>query len=232
MTEFSMLGKNELTMSSIDIADLVESQHGNVRISIERLAERGVIQLPPMQKVENFQSVSPNNKTSVYVFSGEKGKRDSIIVVAQLSPEFTARLVDRWQELESANQYRVPASMSEALRLAADQAEQIEQQQRMIEQAKPAVQFLENYVEARSTKSLREVAKVLGQKEREFIAKLSDDGIIFKQSGNWYPHAQYHHRGLFEVKTGEANGHAFNQTRFTPEGIAWIARRFGLAGDA
>lgn len=89
MIEFSMLGKNELTMSSIDIADLVESQHGNVRISIERLAERGVIQLPPMQKVENFQSVSPNNKTSVYVFSGEKGKRDSIIVVAQLSPVFT-----------------------------------------------------------------------------------------------------------------------------------------------
>lgn len=36
-----------------------------------------------------------------YVFSGEQGKRDSIIVVAQLSPEFTARLVDRWQELEA-----------------------------------------------------------------------------------------------------------------------------------
>lgn len=28
------------------------------------------------------------------------GKRDSYVVVAQLSPEFTARLVDRWQELE------------------------------------------------------------------------------------------------------------------------------------
>ena len=54
-----------------------------------------------MQKVENKQSNSPNNKTSVYVFSGEQGKRDSIIVVAQLSPEFTARLVDRWQALES-----------------------------------------------------------------------------------------------------------------------------------
>ena len=35
-----------------------------------------------------------------YIFSGERGKRDSIVVVAQLSPEFTARLVDRWQQLE------------------------------------------------------------------------------------------------------------------------------------
>ena len=34
-------------------------------------------------------------------FPGEQGKRDSIVVVAQLSPEFTARLVDRWQELEA-----------------------------------------------------------------------------------------------------------------------------------
>ncbi len=30
-------------------------------------------------------------------------KRDSYVVVAQLSPELTARLVDRWQELENKN---------------------------------------------------------------------------------------------------------------------------------
>ncbi len=40
---------------------------------------------------------------SVFNFTGDKGKRDSIVVVAQLSPEFTARLVDRWQELEAEN---------------------------------------------------------------------------------------------------------------------------------
>lgn len=35
--------------------------------------------------------------TQVY----QLGKRDSLIVVAQLCPEFTARIVDRWQELEA-----------------------------------------------------------------------------------------------------------------------------------
>ncbi len=39
-------------------------------------------------------------EAAAYVFAGERGKRDSIVVVAQLSPEFTARLVDCWQELE------------------------------------------------------------------------------------------------------------------------------------
>lgn len=32
--------------------------------------------------------------------------------------------------------------------------------------------------------------------------------------------------GFFEVKTGEANGHAFHQCRFTPAGLSWIAGRF------
>lgn len=41
----------QATMNSQDIAVLVESRHDNVRVSIERLAERGVIQLPPMQEV-------------------------------------------------------------------------------------------------------------------------------------------------------------------------------------
>ena len=47
------------------------------------------------------QGVDGRGQTvTVFVFSGEKGRRDSIIVVAQLCPEFTARIVDRWQELE------------------------------------------------------------------------------------------------------------------------------------
>ncbi|EFG8805766.1 Rha family transcriptional regulator, partial [Escherichia coli] len=91
---------DKVSMTSVEIAELVGSQHGNVRISIERLAKRGVIQLPAMQKVENEQSFSQNKFTNAYIFEGEQGKRDSIIVVAQLCPEFTARLVDRWRELE------------------------------------------------------------------------------------------------------------------------------------
>ncbi len=89
-----------VTMSSLDIAEMVGSRHPDVKRSIERLVKSGIIQLPPMAKVENIQSSSPNKLTSAFIFEGERGKRDSIVVVAQLSPEFTARLVDRWQELE------------------------------------------------------------------------------------------------------------------------------------
>ncbi|PKI24944.1 hypothetical protein CXB65_06240 [Pseudomonas monteilii] len=83
-------------MSSQEIADLVGSRHDNVKRAVERIASKGVIQLPPMEEVKNHLGQAVEQ----YLFSGEKGKRDSIVVVAQLSPEFTAELVDRWQKLE------------------------------------------------------------------------------------------------------------------------------------
>lgn len=102
MNEITLIRKDILTMSSREIADLVESRHDDVKRSIERLAERGVIVQPPMADEPGTDKMGRSRPTKVYIFTGEQGKRDSIIVVAQLSPEFTARLVDRWQELEAA----------------------------------------------------------------------------------------------------------------------------------
>lgn len=92
----NILTQNQ-TMTSIEIADLVEKRHDVVKKSIERLAERSVIVQPPM--VDGIKSAN-GIVTKLYLFSSEQGKRDSIIVVAQLSPEFTACIVDRWQHLE------------------------------------------------------------------------------------------------------------------------------------
>lgn len=113
-----------LTMSSREIAELVGSRHDSVKRTIETLASKGVIQLPQTVEVKNHLGQTVQE----HVFSGEQGKRDSIVVVAQLSPEFTARLVDRWQELEAAaaakSHVTLPRNFAEALRLAADLEEQ------------------------------------------------------------------------------------------------------------
>jgi hypothetical protein len=49
-------------------------------------------------------------KARVYHYY-EVNKRDSYVIVAQLCPEFTARLVDRWQELESGAGMVVPQTL-------------------------------------------------------------------------------------------------------------------------
>jgi len=125
-----------------------------------------------------------------------------------------------------ANPVEAARAWADATEKALQLQAEVQQSQALIEQQRPAVEFLDRYVEAKSSKSLREVAKVLGVKEREFIAKLEADGILFRQSGSLLPSAHYQHKGYFEVKTGEANGHAFHQCRFTPAGLSWIAGRF------
>ena len=175
--------KQNLTMSSRDIAELVESRHDSVRLSIERLAERGVIQLPPLVEVENNQSVSPNSRSKVYVFSGEQGKRDSIIVVAQLSPEFTARLVDRWQELEA--QVAMPAlpdfsNPAEAARAWAAQYEQRAALEAKVAEDAPKVEFYHDVTGSDNAIDMATVAKVLnrGIGRNRLFAFLRDEGVL------------------------------------------------------
>lgn len=89
-----------MRMTSVEIADMVEKRHDNVKRTIETLAEQSVISLPQVEEIK-IQRERRLETSQAYIFEGEKGKRDSIVVVAQLSPVFTARLVDRWNELEN-----------------------------------------------------------------------------------------------------------------------------------
>jgi phage regulator Rha-like protein len=90
-----------VTMTSREIADLVEKRHDSVKRTIDTLVERGVIQPPQIVIAERINGLGLIQKSEHYVFTHEH-KRDTFVVVAQLSPEFTAKLVDRWQELEAA----------------------------------------------------------------------------------------------------------------------------------
>lgn len=206
-----------LTMSSLEISDLVESRHDNVKVAIERLAARGVIQLPALQEVRNHIG----QIVSVYPLE----KRDSYVVVAQLSPEFTARLVDRWQELEAKQGPVLPQTMAQALRLAAEQAEHIEVQEAQLREAAPKVEYVDRYVAANGAKGFRLVAKLLNANESEFRLFLQDKKIMYRLGNEWTAYQNHIDAGRFVVKTGVAtrNEHAFSTTKFTPKGVEWIA---------
>ncbi|EFO0655373.1 DNA-binding protein [Escherichia coli] len=115
------------SMTSIEIAELVGKRHDNVKRTIETLAKGGVIVRPQIEVFEKINNLGLRRSVEAYVFEGEQGKRDSIIVVAQLSPEFTARLVDRWRELEE--QVRQP--LTEIEMIAAMAANAVQQQKRL-----------------------------------------------------------------------------------------------------
>ena len=113
---------NTASMDSKEIAELVNSRHDSVKRTVETLVDKGVIVQPQTVDEQSTDSMGRTRITKVYLFTGEQGKRDSIVVVAQLSPEFTARLVDRWQELEqqlvTVNAVPIPMPGSESARIA------------------------------------------------------------------------------------------------------------------
>ncbi|MFS7159790.1 phage antirepressor KilAC domain-containing protein [Serratia proteamaculans] len=214
----TMITSANRTMSSREIAQLVESRHSDVCTTIDRLVKRGAISGYAAMPYTHPQNGRQYSEYQV-------NKRDSYVVVAQLSPEFTARLVDRWQELE--NQTSVPQSLPEALRLAADMAEQNAALEQKVQDDAPKVAFVDHYVDASGAKSLRETAKILNMPEKAMIDALLQDKVLFRLSGNLLPHALRQRDGLFTVKTGKSDfGHAFTQTRVTPRGIQWIAERY------
>jgi len=219
MNDLSITG-NTLTMSSREIAELVGSRHGDVYRSIERLIGRGAI---------GGYTPTPytHEQNQVQYLEYLVGKRDSYVIVAQLSPEFTAKLVDRWMLLEQLAADGLPQTFAEALRLAADQAERIERQQAQIAAAAPKVAFVEQYVEGTGLKGFRQVCKLLGANENEFRLFLADAHVWYRLGGEWVPYAEHIAAGRFHVKTGQAgNGHNFNAAKFTPKGIEWIAGKW------
>lgn len=213
-----------LTMSSREIAELVEVRHDSVKRAIERLAEKGVIVQPPAVDEQDTDTMGRKRTTSVYQLE----KRDSFVVVAQLSPEFTARVVDRWQELEEEKAnggFKIPRTMGEALRLAADQAEQIAEMQ-------PKAIAYDRLDTADGNLTLRPASKVLGYPERKLAQWMQANRWAFRQSGKGplQAHVDKRNTGYLDHKlynyTDERTGEDKVSATLvvTPKGLARLAK--------
>ncbi|SDI06764.1 Rha family transcriptional regulator [Pseudomonas panipatensis] len=119
MNDLTTTGGQAATMSSREIADLVEARHNDVVATIERLFDKGLLRSSRKTRRES----TGGRPIDVY----DLIERDTHLIVAGYSDEHRARVIDRWQQLEaerSAGTFLVPRTRAEALRLAADLEEQ------------------------------------------------------------------------------------------------------------
>jgi anti-repressor protein len=213
---------NEPTMSSREIAELVESRHDNVKTTIERLAARGAIASPAMQ-----EKATAGRPVVEYLV----GKRDSYVIVAQLSPEFTARLVDRWQELEArAAQPAVNLADPAFLRTALLQYTErvIKLEQTVAEQA-PAVEFARAVRNTADSISIGDMARVLGIGQNRMFRQLRADHILMADNR---PYQHYLDRGYFRVVESvwidaAKEPHPTFKTLVTGRGQVYLQRKYG-----
>ncbi|MGR2681497.1 Rha family transcriptional regulator [Chromobacterium haemolyticum] len=227
-----------LTMSSREIAELVESRHDKVKQSIERLADRGVIARPSMGDMPAKVANGRTYYETVY----HVGKRDSYIVVAQLCPEFTARLVDRWQELEeqvrqhAAPAFQLPQTFEDALILAGQEMKQRKQLEAKLVEDAPKVEAFEEFLSTDGYSTATEAAqrcgidsaivlnlilKTLGLFDRRSgPAKLTKKGaasgffkVVYRKStrtGHTFPQLMYVNKTLPDLRDVISHARAMN----------------------
>jgi phage antirepressor YoqD-like protein len=211
-------------MTSREIAELVESRHDKVKQSIERLVERGVISQPPMG---DGQKSANGVVERVYLLI----KRDSLIVVAQLCPEFTARIVDRWQELEARPAFD-PAALSriDILRMAIESEEKRVEAEKALAIAAPKARALDRIATADGSLCLTDAAKELQMRPKDFINWMSCNGWIYKRAGSvsWIGYQERIQSGLLEHKANiiidaEGRERIRDQVRVTAKGLSRLA---------
>lgn len=216
------LAVNAKTMSSRQIAVVVNSRHDNVKRTIETLAKKGVISFT--QTEETSHEGSGARQVEVY----EVTERDSYVIVAQLSPELTANLVDYWLETKN-KQPAIPQTLPEALRLAADLAEQKAVLEAKVQADAPKVQFHDQVTEAINCQTVEEVAKVLGTGKIRMFRWLRQEGFLMSDNN---PYQSYLDRGYFKVIEAQYNdkkrgeSHTYTKTLITGKGLAFIQKRF------
>lgn len=232
-------GQGHVTMSSREIAEVVEKRHDNVKRTIEALIERGVIVRPQFEDEQDADAMGRKRTTSVYRLD----KRSSFIVVAQLSPEFTARLVDRWQELEAALAERqaAPPDLSDPVvlvQLLTEHASKRIDAEKRAASAEAKAEAMQEDVAAheRLTKAdgslnVTEAAKNLGIRPKDLFDWLSHNGWIYKRANSptWLGFQTKCNQGLVEHKTttllrADGTEKITEQVRITAKGLSALAK--------
>ena len=144
--------------------------------------------------------------------------------MAQLSPEFTGAIVDRWIELEnkvkqSANEpaYQLPTTYLEAL-------EQLVEKEKRLLAAQPKVNYYDTVVERSTLLNATEVDSKIGLTAQKLNRLLETKGVYDTR----IKHSRSFRHWFIEARYGQTKQTAsgYPQSLFTTKGEAWIIETF------
>jgi phage antirepressor YoqD-like protein len=215
------------TMSSREIAELTGSTHDNVLKTVRALVAKGVV------SSNDTPYVHPQNGQIYREFL--LSQRDTLVVVSGYSVELRARIIDRWQELESrvVGQLEIPTSFAEALRLAADQAEQNQLLQQVIAKQAPKVEALQRLAKTQGDVCITTAAQLLGVRPTNLFAWLNQNRWIHRRTArsSWVAYQPRLNTGWLKhklVKVGGGEGQdikVVEQVMVTRSGMVTLAEQ-------
>ena len=224
---------NNQTMSSREIAGLCNKDHRHVLRDIDDLnATYEVMALP---KVGQSNYTADNGQSyRQYLLN----KEQTIDLITGYRADIRIRINRRWQELEAqASAPVIPATLSEALRLAADQAELIEHQQSRLALVEPKAAALDVIDSSIGSINVRDTAKTLGIPQNKFVNWCIAHDWMYRDNRNKLKMSSVRMKqGFMEERAVTYQGNsnervATTQPLFTPKGLTRLAYVFAIVHE-
>lgn len=219
---------NTPMMTSREIAELTGKEHGHVMRDIRVM----LTELHGESGLSNFGSSylnSQNKEQPEFCLP----KRETLILVSGYSVAMRARIIDRWQELEAKqNQPLIPQTLPEALRLAADLADQRNKAQAMLSIAATKAEALDRIAtHAEGAMCITNAAKALQMQPKQFFLWLQQHDWIFRRTGGagWVAYQTRLKAGLLEhkittVARSDGTEKVCEQVLVTARGLAMLSQ--------
>jgi prophage antirepressor-like protein len=193
------VGKDVATMLGYALPTKAINEH----VDIE---DRKVLEYKAFSKTEKA-SLWQGNDYSDKTLINESGLY-SLILSSKLEG---AKRFKRWvtsevlPSIRKTGSYYVPRTFAQALRLAAEQQEKIEEQQKLLELQAPKVEYHDAVLASVSTYTTTQIAKEMGMSATALNKKLHELGVQYYQNGSWLLYAKYQDKGFTESETIKFN---------------------------
>jgi phage antirepressor YoqD-like protein len=218
--EILVSNQNTGVITLKEITDLIDVQHSKAMLKVEQLSKE-----PSFGEVSKFDTFNLNNvKVETYLLN----KKQAIAVGARLNNALLMKVIDRLEELEKQNSFKVPQTFHEALLLAANLEEQ---NQTLLLENKKQSQFITNVVHSHNTYTATQIAKDFNISAKLLNKILIESSVIYKNNGTYVLTSKYQGYDLTEIKETEPNrdNKTFLSLRWTSKGKNWLNNNFEKA---
>lgn len=174
-----------------------------------------------------FAIVANGNETKDYAITLDFAKHIAMMAKTEKSYEYR----NYFLECERIARASLPKTFAEALRLAADQAELLEKQQKQLEikdtiisEYEPKATYYDLILSSQDALPITVIAKDYGMSAKAMNKKLNELGIIFKCQGTWVTYQKYASKGYTKTSTvsyDDGKGSAVH-TKWTQKGRLFL----------
>lgn len=234
------------TISSREVAEMMEKQHKEIMWMIEGNERRGIVGIKPTidQSAElhfaNYFIESTYNDRGRQLKCYECTKMGCEILANKLTGKkgilFTAKYVSKFNEMEKyikEQEPKMPTTYKEALQHLLLQVEENErlqlenkEHQKTIGEMSPKAKYFDDLVDKDLLLNFRDTAKELEIKQKDFIEFLINNKYIFRDNGgNLKPYSTSISKGFFKIREFVVNNHAGTQTLITPKGREYFNKK-------